>query len=115
MADVKKLVEESIGTYLIGRKILNHQVDASKQILLTESSKIVSLVISTTLFLIGLFILAIIVFLGSGFLIAQFLDNNLFIFIVPITLLTCFLIVLWSFKKKLFQSIMLRVVKDMMS
>ena len=115
MTDIIRLAEESIGAFLVGKKVLNAKYEIARYTMFREASRLISSAISLLFFGLGIFVLSIMILFGLGLWMADLYNNQALIILVPTGLLCFFLVLLWWKRDLMFRSFARQIIKDLIA
>lgn len=114
MSDLIKLAEEAVGVYLVGTKIVDNKYTIAKNMVLKESSKMVSSAISFLMASMGIFVLFVLTTFIIGFWASTYYNMPILTLIIPFSLVLINVILLWIYRDKIFQKVTEHLLRDLL-
>ncbi len=103
-----RLTEESIGAYLVTKKIARTGLDKTEKVLLKKSSSMVSSVVSLAMVAVNILVMVWIVAFLAGYAVSQWLDSGIFLFVVPLIISFVITGIFWYRRSSIFSMIVLK-------
>ncbi len=114
MTEIIRLAEESIGAFLVGKKVLDTKFTIAKYVVVKEAAKVMSSAVSLILFGIGLFSFVLVVLVGSGYWAGHYFAKPALTFLVPAISLLVILVILWVKRASVFHTFARQILDDLL-
>ena len=111
MSEVIKLVEETIGAYLVGKRIADKTMDHTKELVVQETATKMSAVLSMILFTFTAYLMLTVLFFAIGYAAYVFFENIVLLFLIPLSLLTLSTVVFYHFRNQLLGPVIKSFIK----
>ncbi|NND08379.1 MAG: hypothetical protein HKN87_18525 [Saprospiraceae bacterium] len=112
MSELIRFAEQSIGALLVGKRVLDSKFEIARYVLLREVSQLMSSVVSFVLFGIGVFMAALLFLIGLGMWASEYYNVSYLLVLVPASILTIGMFVLWVGRERVFESIARQFLKN---
>lgn len=105
MNEFVRLAEESVGAYLVGKRIMEKGTDLAVKKAEHTVSALISSVISLLIVSISIFMMLIGTIVWIGYTAAVYYHMPALMFLIPIVFLAIITFILWVAREKLFQKL----------
>lgn len=113
MSSLIKLAEESVGAYLVSKKVMDTQVESAQRVVLKKSADVVSSALSLLLLSLSGLLAALFLFLLVGYGVFYLTNNAFYLFGIPFLLISVLSFILWHRRKRVFHHLAKRVLEDL--